>query len=61
MAIDPEHLNRDQTAAHQGFLLLFLRSDLEIFRPVAALVPKVADAQGIVRQTALASWSFLLR
>lgn len=41
--------------------MLFLRSDLEIFRPVAALVPKVADAQGIVRQTALASWSFLLR
>ena len=43
-------------AAQQRFLSLFLRSEREIFRYVAALVPNVADAEDIVQQTALALW-----
>jgi RNA polymerase sigma-70 factor (ECF subfamily) len=35
---------------------LFLRSEREIFRYVAALVPCVVDAEDIVQQTALALW-----
>jgi RNA polymerase sigma-70 factor (ECF subfamily) len=46
----------DSTAAQQQFLSLFLRSEREIFRYVAALVPHVADAEDIVQQTALALW-----
>src|SRR5438552_15314324 len=46
----------DQTAAQQRFLSLFLRSEREIFRYVAVLVPNVADAEDIVQQTALALW-----
>ncbi len=40
----------------ERFLSLFLRSEREIFRYVAALVPNVADAEDIVQQTALALW-----
>src|SRR5437870_7909463 len=47
---------RDQAAAQQRFLSLFLRSEREIFRYVAALVPNVMDAEDIVQQTALALW-----
>ncbi|MBN2506968.1 MAG: sigma-70 family RNA polymerase sigma factor [Verrucomicrobia bacterium] len=43
-------------AAQQRFLSLFLRSEREIFRYVAALVPNVMDAEDIVQQTALALW-----
>jgi len=43
----------DQNAAQQRFLSLFLRSEREIFRYVAALVPNMADAEDIVQQTAL--------
>src|ERR1043165_3748535 len=46
----------DQTAAQQRFLSLFLRSEREVFRYVAALVPNVADAEDIVQQTALVLW-----
>jgi RNA polymerase sigma-70 factor, ECF subfamily len=46
----------DHTATQQRFLSLFLRSEREIFRYVAALVPKVTDAEDIVQQTALALW-----
>ena len=46
----------DQTAAQQRFLSLFLRSEREIFRYVATLVPNVPDAEDIVQQTALALW-----
>ena len=46
----------DETAAQQRFLSLFLRSEREIFRYVAALVPNVTDAEDIVQQTALALW-----
>ena len=55
----PEDLMRrldDKDAAQQRFLSLFLRSEREIFRYVAALVPNVADAEDIVQQTALALW-----
>jgi len=46
----------DQHAAQQRFLSLFLRSEREIFRYVAALVPNMADAEDIVQQTALSLW-----
>ncbi len=46
----------DSTAAQQRFLSLFLRSEREVFRYVAALIPNVADAEDIVQQTALALW-----
>jgi RNA polymerase sigma-70 factor, ECF subfamily len=46
----------DRAAAQQRFLSLFLRSEREVFRYVAALVPNVADAEDIVQQTALALW-----
>src|SRR6478736_6941735 len=46
----------DQNAAQQRFLSLFLRSEREVFRYVAALVPNVADAEDIVQQTALSLW-----
>jgi RNA polymerase sigma-70 factor (ECF subfamily) len=42
--------------AQQRFLSLFLRSEREVFRYVAALVPNVADAEDIVQQTALVLW-----
>src|SRR6188474_3563143 len=45
-----------KSAAQQQFLSLFLRSEREIFRYVAALVPNVADAEDIVQQTAIALW-----
>ena len=44
------------TAEQQRFLSLFLRSEKEIFRYVAAFVPNTADAEDIVQQTALALW-----
>src|SRR5438045_8727870 len=46
----------DSNAAQQRFLSLFLRSEREIFRYVAALVPNVTDAEDIVQQTAVALW-----
>lgn len=46
----------DSAAAQQRFLSLFLRSEREVFRYVAALVPSMADAEDIVQQTALALW-----
>jgi RNA polymerase sigma-70 factor (ECF subfamily) len=57
--MSPEDLTRrldDKEAAQQRFLSLFLRSEREIFRYVAVLVPNVADAEDIVQQTALALW-----
>lgn len=46
----------ERNAAQQRFLSLFLRSEREIFRYVAVLVPNVADAEDIVQQTAIALW-----
>src|ERR1041384_1401692 len=57
--MSPEDLTRrldDKDAAQQRFLSLFLRSEREIFRYVAVLVPNAADAEDIVQQTALALW-----
>src|SRR5687767_1231758 len=47
---------KDASASQQRFLSLFLRSEREVFRYVAALVPNVLDAEDIVQQTALALW-----
>src|SRR6186713_2896301 len=56
MSPESTSLSADQTAAQQRFLSLFLRSEREIFRYVAALVPNVVDAEDIVQQTALTLW-----
>lgn len=56
MSSDSTCRSDGQSAAQQRFLSLFLRSEREIFRYVAALVPNVADAEDIVQQTALALW-----
>jgi RNA polymerase sigma-70 factor, ECF subfamily len=42
--------------AHARFMRLFLSSEKEIFRYIAVLVPRVADAQDVVQQTAIALW-----
>ena len=46
----------DSTVAQQRFLSLFLRSEREVFRYVAALVPNMTDAEDIVQQTAMELW-----
>ena len=56
MSLDSKGQSEDQAAAQQRFLSLFLRSEREIFRYVAALVPNVAEAEDIVQQTALTLW-----
>src|SRR5215212_6089010 len=56
MAPDSMRHSELKTAAQQQFLSLFLRSEREVFRYVAALVPNVADAEDIVQQTAIALW-----
>ena len=52
----PEANDPGRAAAQQRFLSLFLRSEREVFRYVATLVPNVADAEDIVQQAALALW-----
>jgi RNA polymerase sigma-70 factor (ECF subfamily) len=52
----PGSRSNEQAASQQQFLSLFLRSEREIFRYVAALVPNVADAEDIVQQTAITLW-----
>src|SRR6185436_1246634 len=56
MSPDSTRRSEDQSAAQQRFLSLFLRSEREVFRYVAALVPNMADAEDIVQQTALSLW-----
>lgn len=56
MFADSTHRFGDSNATQQRFLSLFLRSEREVFRYVAALVPNVTDAEDIVQQTALALW-----
>ena len=56
MLTDPTHPSIDKNAVQQRFLSLFLRSEREIFRYVAALVPNIADAEDIVQEAALALW-----
>ena len=45
-----------ENAAQQQFLSLFLRSEREIYRYVASLIPNVSEAEDIVQQTAVALW-----
>lgn len=54
--MSPASRSNDQGASQQQFLSLFLRSERELFRYVAALIPNVADAEDIVQQTAIALW-----
>ncbi len=56
MSSDSTKRSEDPSEAQQRFLSLFLRSEREIFRYVATLVPNVPDAEDIVQQTALALW-----
>lgn len=56
MSADASHRGDSTNAAQQRFLSLFLRSEREIFRYVAALVPNMSDAEDILQQTALALW-----
>jgi RNA polymerase sigma-70 factor, ECF subfamily len=56
MSPNSERRFDDSTGAQQRFLSLFLRSEREVFRYVAALVPNVTDAEDIVQQTAMALW-----
>ena len=56
MSHDSNGRSGDQPAAQQRFLSLFLRSEREIFRYVAAFIPNVADVEDIVQQTAIALW-----
>jgi len=56
MLPDSARHSEEPAAAQQRFLSLLLRSEREIFRYVAVLVPNVADAEDIVQQTALALW-----
>jgi len=56
MTTDSTRQFGDSSAVQQRFLSLFLRSEREVFRYVAALVPNVTDAEDIVQQTALALW-----
>lgn len=56
MSPSQEPWRADTAATQQQFLSLFLRSEREIYRYVAALVPNVADAEDIVQQTAVALW-----
>jgi RNA polymerase sigma-70 factor (ECF subfamily) len=56
MSPDSTRRSEDPAAAQQRFLSLFLRSEREVFRYVAVLVPNVADAEDIVQQTAMALW-----
>src|SRR5512133_2231958 len=57
MSADSKSRFDDSNAAQQRFLSLFLRSEREVFRYVAALVPNVTDAEDIVQQTAMALWT----
>jgi DNA-directed RNA polymerase specialized sigma24 family protein len=50
MSADSRRSTDDRAAAQQRFLSLFLRSEREVFRYVAALVPNVTDAEDIVQR-----------
>jgi RNA polymerase sigma-70 factor (ECF subfamily) len=57
MSLPPNLTPSDEPPdAHARFMRLFLGSEKEIFRYVAVLVPRVADAQDVVQQTAIALW-----
>ena len=57
MSRDPSPQLPDEVPdAHARFMRLFLSSEKEIFRYVSPLVPRLADAQDVVQQTAIALW-----
>ncbi len=56
MTADSTRQFGDSSAAQKRFLSLFLRSERELFRYVAVLVPNVVDAEDIVQQTAMSLW-----
>lgn len=56
MSANPSLQVEDANAEQKQFLSLFLQSEREIFRYVAALVPNITDAEDIVQQTAMALW-----
>jgi RNA polymerase sigma-70 factor, ECF subfamily len=55
--MNPERIDRRTDEESQArFLRLFLASQPELFRYVAALVPHLGDAEEIIQQTAIALW-----
>jgi len=57
MSRDPSPQLPDEAPdAHARFMRLFLSSEKEIFRYISPLVPRLADAQDVVQQTAIALW-----
>ncbi len=56
MSTDHTQTHPDQPA-HAEFLRLFLSSECELLRYVAALVPCAGDVEEIVQQTAVVSWA----
>jgi RNA polymerase sigma-70 factor (ECF subfamily) len=57
MSFPPDQTHSDEPPdTHARFMRLFLGCEKEIFRYVAVLVPRVADAQDVVQQTAIALW-----
>ncbi len=46
----------DSNAAQEQILSLFLRSEREIFRYVAVLLPNLTEAEDIVQSHAMALW-----
>lgn len=50
------HQSRSNSLSPEQFMRLFLRSEREIFRYVAVLVPDPHDAQDVVQETAAALW-----
>ncbi len=56
MQPDSQRLPASPQASREQFLSLFLKSEREIYRYVAALVPNPSDADDIVQQTAVALW-----
>jgi RNA polymerase sigma-70 factor (ECF subfamily) len=52
----PQNPSEEPPDDHTRFMRLFLSSEKEIFRYVAALIPKAADAQDVVQLTAVALW-----
>jgi len=57
MAADiPTPDNRSQERSQERFLALFLASEQELFRYVAAITPSLEDAREVMQQTAVVLW-----
>lgn len=57
MAADNPHPgDRSQNRSQERFLSLFLASEPELFRYVAAITPSLEDAREVVQQTAVVLW-----